>query len=139
MGLDEMHPRVLRELADEVVKPLSIMSEKSCQSSGVPTDWKRGNITPIFNKGKKKDLRTYRPVSITSLPGKIMEQILLETVENKKVISDSQHSFMKGKLCLTNFVAFYNGVTVLVDKGRATDIIYWELYKAFDSVLHNIL
>ena len=72
-----------------------------------------------------------------------MEQLVLgaisEQLEEEKVIRNSQHGFTKGKSYLTNLVAFYDGITSWVDAGRAVDVIYLDIIKAFDTVSHNIL
>ncbi|KFV78073.1 RNA-directed DNA polymerase from mobile element jockey, partial [Struthio camelus australis] len=90
MGPDGMHPRVLRQLADVIARPLSILLERSWRSGEVPEDWKKTNVTPVFKKGKKEESGNSRPVSLTSIPGKVMEQLILEVitkhVEDKKVI-----------------------------------------------------
>lgn len=64
---------------------------------------------------------------------------MLKHMENKEVTGDSKHGFFnKGKLCLRNLVAFFNGLTVLVDKRKAADITYLDLCKVFNTVLNNI-
>jgi len=81
----------------------------------VPEDWRKANVTPIFKKGKKEDPGNYRPVSLTSIPGKVMEQlipdVIIKQVVEKNFIRSSQHGFTKGKSCLTNLIAFYDGMT----------------------------
>jgi len=92
---------------------------------------------------KKEDPGNYRPVSLTSVPGKVTEQFILDViskqVEGKKVIRSSKHGFTKGKSCLTNLIAFYDGMTSWVDKGGAVYVVCLDFSKAFDAVSHNIL
>ncbi|CAM4508367.1 unnamed protein product [Lepidochelys kempii] len=143
MGPDELHPRVLKELAAVIAEPLAIIFENSWRMGEVPDDWKKANVVPIFKKGKKEDPGNYRPVSLTSVPRKIMEQVLKESIlkhlHERKVIRNSQHGFTTGRSCLSNLIAFYDEITGSVDEGKAVDVLYLDFSKAFDTVSHSIL
>ncbi|KAK4810383.1 hypothetical protein QYF61_022086 [Mycteria americana] len=134
IGLDGIHPRVLRELVAVLTKPLSILYQQSWLTGEVPIDWRLANVTPIYKKGRKEDTGNYRPVSLTSVPGKVMEQIILSAitqhVQDNQVIMPSQLGFMKGGSCLTNLISFYDKVTRLADKGKAVDVVYLDFSKA---------
>ncbi|CAM5099139.1 unnamed protein product [Eretmochelys imbricata] len=110
---------------------------------GGPGRLEKANVVTIFKKGKKEDLGNYRQVSLTSVPGKVMEQVLKESIlkdlEESKVIRNSQHGFTKGKSCLTNLIAFYDELTGSVDEGKAVDVLFLDFSKAFDTVSHSIL
>jgi len=129
-----MHPRVLRELADVIAEPLSMVFERSWRTGEVPEDWRKASVTPVFQKGEKEGPGNYRPVSLASIPGRVMEQLILaviiKQVEEKKVIRSSQHGFTKGKSCLTNLIAFYDDMTGWVDEGKAVDVVYLNFSKA---------
>ncbi|KFV94379.1 hypothetical protein N327_12176, partial [Fulmarus glacialis] len=80
MGPDGIYPRVLRQLAEMLTKTLSIMYQQSWLTGEVPVDWRLASVTPIYKKGQKEDLGNYRPVSLTSVLGKVMEQMVLSAI-----------------------------------------------------------
>ena len=116
-----------------------MLFKKSRQSSEVPDDWKKVNIKLIFKKGRKDG--NYQPVSATSVPGMIMDQILLEAIvrhmEDKTVIWENPHGFTNGDSYLTNLVVSDDGLTAPADKGRATDVIYLDFSKGFDMIPYS--
>jgi len=66
-----------------------------------------------------------------------MEQFIFSVlnghVQNNQRIRPSQHGFMKVRSCLTNLISFSDQVTLLVDEGKAVDIVYLDFSKVFDT------
>jgi len=91
-----------------IAEPVSIIYQCSLLAGEVPEDWRLASVTPIYKKGCREDPGIYRPVSLTSVPGKIMEQIVLREIMwhvwDNWGIRPNQQGFTKGRSCLTNLI-----------------------------------
>ena len=71
-GPDGIHPRVLKECAAVLAKPLT----SSLEEGQLPRAWKEANVSPIHKKGTKSSVDNYRPVNLTSVCCKVMEKVV---------------------------------------------------------------
>jgi hypothetical protein len=142
-GPDGISPKMLKELRFELVNSLCNLFQKSLDQTKVPSDWKKATVTPIYKKGPKNNPANYRPVSLTSIPCKIMETVIknkmMDHLQNHKFINPSQHGFIQGRSCMTNLVLFLDELTKAIDKGVPADVFYLDFSKAFDKVLRERL
>ena len=96
----------MRETAEEVSIPLTLLFQKSMDMGKLPVDWKLANITPIYkSKGSKESVENYRPISLTSQVFKIFESLIRDALiaffMEQDILSDAQHGFVIGRSCIS--------------------------------------
>jgi len=139
-GADNMSPRILNALCEEIAVP--IIFRKSLDTGCVPGDWRTANVSPLFKKGSRHKVDSYRPVSLTSQICKVVEAVfrdeIVQHLDKYDLIRNTQHGFRKGYSCTSNLLVFLESVTTAIDAGRNVDTVYLDLAKAFDKVPHGI-
>ncbi len=143
-GADKHHPRVLKELQEQLVKPLTELFNKCIDEGYLPPAWKDANVTPIYkNKGAKSSPNNYRPVSLTSIICKILETIvkdeILDHLKRNNLLYRYQHAFVGQRSCTTQILEALEIWTSLMENDNSIDAIYLDFAKAFDSVPHQRL
>lgn len=67
-------------------------------------------------------------------------RVILQKLGFQTTLTAFQHSSnLSNRICLIYLVSFYVGVTALVSKGRATDVVFLDLCKTFYTVLYGTL
>ncbi len=118
-----------------MAKPLYLIFQMSITAGDLPDMRKKANITPLFKKGSRLLSSNYRPVSLTSIPCKILEKIIsvhiMKYLTDNNLSSKHQHGFARGKNCTTNLLEYVDIIT----EGLACR----NSLSAFDKVSHRKL
>ena len=139
-NLDTFPSIVIQSCAFQFSVPLSIIFSNIFEHFVLPRAWLTSIVIPLFKKGHRNLASNYRPISITSSCCKIMESIIRDALSNfllaNKLLSDSQHGFIKNRSTLSNLLSSIRHWISPLDSRLSTDIIYFDFAKAFDSVSH---
>ena len=115
----------------------------SDQEGLLPHQWLNSIIVPIFKKSSRYNPLNYRPVSITSVPCKVLERLIVvhlnEYLDMNRIISDEQFGFRAAHSTQDQLLLTYDEISISIDKGQIVDLIFFYFAKAFDKVCHKIL
>ncbi len=129
--------------AEELAPVLADFYQQSLQEETVPTEWKIADLAPIFKKGDRTKPSNYRPVSLTAIPCKVMEHIIVSNVmrhlEHNSILTDFQHGFRAKRSCDTQLLITTHDILQLIDKKKQVDLTILDFSKAFDVVSHDKL
>lgn len=142
-GYDKIKSEVLKELNDYLVSPMTYLINKIFELGEWPTAFKLGIIKPLHKGGDRREMGSYRPITLVSTLAKVTEKILktrlVMFLDKFSVISDRQFGFRAGKSTEDAIVSLTNNIYQALDNSIPSICVFFDLAKAFDTVSHDIL
>ena len=142
-GPDGISARVLKELSHEIAPSLAMIFRQSYDTGKIPSGWKVAHVSPVYKKGEHYKPSNYRPISLVSIPCKVMEHIIVSNTmqhfEDNNILTPNQHGFRASHSCETQLIELTDEITRNLDNSVQTDIIILDFAKAFDKVNHSLL
>ena len=128
LGPDDIHAKMLIELAGHLSEPLSTLFNETMRRGELPSDWKKAYISSIYKKGSRNHAVNYRPISLTSILCKVMESFIrdavLEHMVRHNLLTHKQHGFIAGRSTVTQLLVYLDKCADMVAKGSVVDSIY---------------
>jgi hypothetical protein len=104
--------------------------------------WEKANIILLLKPKKEKHHpASYRPISLLSCMGKLLEKIikqrLMNVLERRKILPEHQAGFRPRKSTLYNIIRLERFANKQLKKRRHAAVILFDIKAAFDSVWHD--
>ncbi|CAF3093128.1 unnamed protein product [Rotaria sp. Silwood2] len=144
-GPDNIHNRCLKNYTELLVQHLTKLFNLILKKGYIPTKWKMANIILLIKPKKdKQHPSSYRPISLLSCLGKLMEKIvkqrLMLELERRNILPEHQAGFRPGKSTIYNIVRlerYAQGQLRHAGRRRHSAVILFDIKAAFDSVWHD--
>ena len=142
-GPDDIPPNMIKQTVNEIVQPLEIIFNDSFNSAVYPDHFKLARVIPLHKKSEKTILSNYRPISLLSCFGKLLEKLmhkrLYSFLKRHNILYQYQFGFQQNLSTSLALIEIADNIRTNLDNNNDVLGIYIDLAKAFDTVNHNIL
>ena len=132
---------MLKLCGDSICKPLELIFKTCYEMVDFHWNGKKANVVPIHKKADKQSIKSYRPVSLLPICGKIFERLLFDTMfiffSKNNLLSPNQSGFGQRDSCINQLLSIYREVLSAFDMELEVRGIFLDISKAFDKVLHD--
>lgn len=143
VGPDNIFPKDLKLAQDSAIQGLLEVFKKSMDCCKFPQQWKESLVTPVFKKGNRLDPNNYRPISLLSTPGKLLEKVVCDSLDDHMlsngILTDRQWGFRRGYSTESLLLHLTESWGSALDRGHKVGVLFIDFRKAFDCVNHSIL
>jgi hypothetical protein len=141
-GQDNVHNRCLKNYTELLVNHLTRLFNQILVQGYIPKAWKQANIILLLKPSKdQKSPSSYRPISLLSCLGKLLEKIiksrLMLEVERRQILPQHQAGFRSKKSTMYNIVRLERYAKDNLIRSRHSAVIFFDIKAAFDSVWHD--
>ena len=142
-GPDKLSIFHLKHLGPRATAYLTALFNDSVNSSRIPAIWKSSIVIPIPKPGKDSSQGTsYRPISLICPAAKVLEALILPTVNAHLLPADDQHGFRPGHSTTSALLQLTTDIATGFNQKKPphrTVCVAVDLTAAFDTVSHNVL
>jgi hypothetical protein len=139
-GVDNIPPKVVKDAATGIAKPLVILANPSLQCGQFPSAEKIARITPVYKSDEKTLLDNYRPISTLPVFSKVLEKLVYYRIprylEEHDLFNNYQYGFRQNRSTKHAITILLDDVRTGMDQGQLTGSVFMDLRKAFDTVNH---
>ncbi|XP_037034212.1 uncharacterized protein LOC119072993 [Bradysia coprophila] len=135
-GHDGVSSFFLRECADYLAEPLSIVYTQSLVDKCYPDAFKIGQLTPVYKSGRKTDVKNYRGVNVMPNLAKVFERVVFMQLKLiiPRNIKTSQHAFLSNRNIESNLMEPSVATHEAFEVNAQLDTYNVDIFKAFDKV-----
>ena len=140
-GPDGISNRLLKLTADSICRPLCTIFNKCMEHGKFPTLWKKAHVSPIFKANDRQNHTNYRPISLLSNIGKILERLvfmkLYDYCKSHGLLTWRNSAYKKHDSTINQLIYITHKIYDALDNGRDVCFVSLDSSAAFDRVWHD--